>query len=122
MIVIIPFTNDRVHVHRFDIEEALDKSGIDYLYVTSTPPSAVARNAAFTYPLAVRSKKGGVKYKVESGPEGMQVDAKGVLTWNVPPDAVGEQNIILTVSDASGQEIFHTFRLSVTEPVPAKKD
>jgi hypothetical protein len=39
----------------------------------------------------------------------------GKLTWDVPKGlAEQEADVILTVSDASGQEIFHTFKVAVT--------
>ena len=44
------------------------------------------------------------------GPDGMKVSAAGVVTWNVPATATEEQ-VLITIADASGQEIFHTFKL-----------
>src|SRR5262249_48210589 len=37
LIVTLPRTNDRLVLHRFDVEEALEKSSVDYLFVTSRP-------------------------------------------------------------------------------------
>jgi len=42
MIVTLPMTNDRLIVHRVDLDEALEKADIDYLFVTSRErPSCV---------------------------------------------------------------------------------
>ena len=69
---------------------------------------------ALTYTPTVKSRKGGVKLKLESGPTGMEVTPQGSLTWKVPADfAAGEQNVILSITDSSGQEIFQTFSLTV---------
>jgi len=102
-----------LYVHRFDLKELLEQSGVDYLLVMSRPPAA-ARGAKYRYAPVVWSKKGGVKLKLEAGPAGMAV-AAGAVTWDVPADhpAGDAPAVILTVSDAGGQEIFHTFTLSV---------
>jgi hypothetical protein len=42
----------------------------------------------------------------------MKVDGTTV-TWDIPADFTErEVKVVLTVSDASGQEVFHTFGLS----------
>jgi hypothetical protein len=99
---------------KFDPEEALEKSGLDYLLVSSHPPRAVKAGTTFSYPIVVKSKQGGVTFTLDSGPKGMAVSAAGVVTWDVPPDAAaGEQEVILTVRDKSGQDVFHTFSVRV---------
>lgn len=116
VIVTIPASNDRLVVHRFDVEQALEKSGIDYLFVTSQPPTSVKKAESLTYQLAVKSKKGGLKYKLESGPKDMTISDSGKLTWQVPADfAEKETSVIVSIRDAGGQECFHTFTLSVRE-------
>ncbi len=131
LVVSLPTTNDRLLLYRFDPEQALEQSDIDYLVVTSQPRPVAQKGAAYTYPLTVKAKKGGVKYKLESGPEGMKVAADGRLTWNVPAGfAEPEVDVLLTISDASGQEIFHTFKIAIkdsggpalaTRPPPSKE-
>lgn len=107
-------TFDKVVLHAFDIDQLLDRSGIDYLLVTGRPPAAV-RGTTFTYTPAVKSKKGGVKVTVDAGPDRMKA-AGGTVTWAIPENfADGSVSVILTVSDASGQEVFHTFTLAVTD-------
>ncbi|MBI1917848.1 MAG: hypothetical protein HYS12_24400 [Planctomycetes bacterium] len=72
------------------------------------------RGKEYVCPLVVRSKKGGVKAKLEGGPAGMKVLPEGKLVWTVPKDfSEAEVDVILTVSDASGQEVFHSFKLTV---------
>jgi hypothetical protein len=112
-LVVIPSTNDRVVIHRFDIEEALEASGTDYLYVMSQPPLTAKIGVPMSYQLIVKSKKGGVKYKLESGPRGMEVTEKGQVKWLPPFGAKAEAEVSIHISDASGQEVFHTFTLSV---------
>ncbi|HJZ94056.1 MAG TPA: hypothetical protein VKE40_24490, partial [Gemmataceae bacterium] len=114
MLVTLTPARDKLVVYKLDIEAALEKSDTDYLVVTSTAPASATRGKSFTYPIAVKARRGGVKIKLDAGTPGMKVDAEGVLTWEVPRDFTERDvSIILTVSDATGQEVFHTFRLVV---------
>jgi hypothetical protein len=116
LLVVVPASNDRLVLHRFDLDEIMDKSGIDYLYVTSDPPAGVARGGRLDYPVKVRSKKGGVKYKLESGPKDLTVSPDGRVTWSVPSSiADKEVNVLVSITDASGQEIFHSFKLAIND-------
>jgi hypothetical protein len=112
-VVAIPKGNLQLALYRFDPEAALEKSNQDYLVVTSRPPRAAKKGQEYAYSLAVKSKKGGVKYKLESGPKGMAIDAAGKLTWTPPADADAENDVIVSVTDAGGQETFHSFRVGV---------
>jgi hypothetical protein len=114
VIITVPPTNDRLVVRRFDVDEALEKAGIDYLLVTSRPPPSAVKGGVFTYQLAVKSKRGGVKCWLELGPDGMKVSSAGRVTWPVPADhEAGEYDAVVGVSDRTGQELFHAFKVSV---------
>ncbi|AMV22811.1 hypothetical protein VT84_00265 [Gemmata sp. SH-PL17] len=122
-------TNDALHLRKFDLQSELDKSGVDYLFVSSRPPAAEP-GKPYTYKVGVKSKQGGVTVKVDAGPEGLKVAADDTVTWAVPKDWAGSDTVILTVSDKSGQEVFHTFALTravaphavaVKEPDPEPK-
>jgi hypothetical protein len=44
----------------------------------------------------------------------MEVTPKGLVTWWPPAsDSAREEAIVLSLRDATGQEIFHTFKISV---------
>jgi WD40 repeat protein len=126
LIAILPRSNDRLVLHRFDLDDALEKAGVDYLFVVSRPPAAASKGTPFAYVPQVKSKQGGLKYKLEAGPEGMKVTPDGKLTWAVPKDAAeGDVDVLLSIADKSGQEIFHAFRLAVknadeTPPPPVE--
>lgn len=115
-IALLPRGNDQVVLYKFDADAALVSSGLDYLIVTSTAPREVRAGATFTYSIKARSKQGGVTYKLDSGPKGMTVSIDGVVTWNVSGDSpIGDQDVILTVRDKVGQEVFHTFTIKVVK-------
>ncbi len=116
LIAILPEGNDRLELHHFDVYDALEASGLDYLLVTSRPPTTARRGAEYTYQLEVKSKKGGVKYQLSSGPEGMEVSPTGLVKWRVPADYKGgDGEVLITVRDASGQEVFHAFGIRPTD-------
>ncbi len=103
-------------IHRLDIEKLLAKAEYDYLVVLSQAPREAARGRPFAYTPVVKSRKGGLKLKLEAGPDGMQLTSGGKLTWNVPKDcAEKEVDVIVSASDASGQEVFHSFKLSIVD-------
>jgi hypothetical protein len=112
-------TNDKLILHRFDLDAILAKSDVDYLFVSSRAPATAVRGEAFRYPIEVKSRKGGVKFNLDAAPKGLTLDAKGVITWNVPKDFDGDSaSVILTISDKSGQETIHSFVVSVSNAKP----
>jgi hypothetical protein len=114
VLITIPATNDRLIVHRFDVIEAMDKAGIDYLLVSSRPPQTMVKGSSCFYQIAVQSKKGGVKYRLETGPQGMSLNPTGLISWQVPQNFDGpETTVIVAITDNSGQEILHTFRIRI---------
>jgi hypothetical protein len=121
-LVTIPPGNDRLVLHRLDVEAALKKAAVDYLLITSQPPPAVKKGTTYSYQLGGRSRQGEVKFQLEAGPEGMKLEPGGKLTWPVPadhPDGDSE-SVILLASDTSGQQAFQTFRVSVRSADPPR--
>lgn len=116
LLVVFPPSNDRLELHRLNLTAAMDASGLDYLLVTSQPPRVAKAGELFEYQLTVRSKQGKVAYSLSSGPKGMDVSPTGLVRWEVPADVTAtEEDIILTVKDASDREIFHTFKLRIVK-------
>jgi hypothetical protein len=114
--VIVPPSNDRFVVYRFDPEQAMEKSGVNYILVKSTPPASVKPGETFTYQVDVKSKRT-VKFKLEGAPDGMQVSGTGLITWKVPQDiAESKVSIILRITDETGQEVYHNFELKIVKP------
>jgi hypothetical protein len=111
LLVSVPAGNTKLVLRKFDLDAALDASGVDYLVVTSRPPTAVP-GKAYDYQIAAKSKKGGLAYKLDAGPDGLTVSAGGRVTWTAPNDFTSPEPVIITVSDASGQEVYHTFELT----------
>ena len=112
-IAVLPANNASVVVRRFDLDEALEKSGADYLLVVSSPPRTTAAGQTFVYQLDARSRRGQVSFSLDSGPAGMTISKSGLLRWPVPATADGAASVIVSVGDASGQTAYHTFQVAV---------
>ncbi|MCA9175126.1 MAG: hypothetical protein KDB14_11640, partial [Planctomycetales bacterium] len=116
VIVTVPYTDDRLRVLPFDVQKALDASGVDYLIVDPAPQQTVALGKPYEYTLSVKSKRGGLKFTLDAGPEGMKVSSDGKVTWDVPGSLTAALHpVIISVSDASGQSTFHTFEVTAPE-------
>jgi S1-C subfamily serine protease len=114
LLVTIPAARDRLVLRRLDVTAALEKAGIDYLYVASLPPATAAPGSTLSYAIAVQSRRGGVHCTLDSGPDGMTLSDDGKLKWSVPAaEPLGRQGVIITIKDASGQEILHSFNITI---------
>lgn len=114
LIVTLPNSNQLVVMHQVDLEKEFEKAGIDYLFVDSRPIIQIAAGKQYRYQINVRSKNGGLKYKLDSGPPGMKVSSSGVVTWRTSrKDAGSESSVIVSVSDAKNQSVTHSFKIRV---------
>ena len=117
LLAVLPVSKDRLFLHRIDIEQQLRDAGIDYLIVLSQPPAEVIPGQEFQYQIEARAKQGKVEYNLESAPDGMTLSADGLVNWVVPADLEdSEVNVIITLRDATGQQIFHNLKLEKCEP------
>lgn len=123
LLITLPTTNDELVLRRVNLVELLKQSGVDYLFAESTPPRTAQAGKEYTYDIAVQSARGKVRLSLDNGPEDMKL-RRNRLTWKVPANQKpGPASIILTLSDASGQEVFHSYTLKVIndnyqEPAP----
>ena len=110
----LPFTSDRVVLHSLDLDEELKTIEGDYLFVASSPPCVATVGQALKYQLDVRSSKGNVTFNLDAGPDGMTLSKTGLMRWSVrkPPEG-NTTSVIISVSDASGQTLYHSFHLEV---------
>ena len=114
VLITLPTSNKSLVLHRLNLEKALNDSGIDYLYVTTRAPAVVKAGGIFRYQIGAKSRKGDVKYELTSGPNGMRVSNDGLVTWRTSRRSSNEpQDVIVSISDASGQTITHTFKITL---------
>ena len=114
LLVTIPPEVGQITLRRVNALDLLKKSSVDYLFVESIPPPATTKGTKFEYQIRARSRRGGLKYELSSGPDGMTISQEGRLNWNVPTEFADEEvTPIVTLKDNSGAEIFHTFTMRV---------
>jgi hypothetical protein len=114
VVIAIPKTNDRLILHRFDLDKELKKAGVNYLFVTSQPTPVAKKGEAYEYSITTRSKRPGVGFQLNDGPPGMAVGADGKLTWPVPRDFAEEEvNVVVTVTSPGADDVVHAFRVAV---------
>jgi Protein kinase domain len=114
LFVFLPEGNRQVVVRPFNLTDELEKAGQDYLYVTSLPRTRVRPGAQYTYRMDVKSKPGGLEFKLGTAPQGMTVSDEGELRWDVPPGEAGRsRDVIVNVSNAARKEVVHAFKIVV---------
>lgn len=115
VMMMIPNTDDRFIIDRFNLPQVLEKAGYDYLFVDSLAPLTAKPGETYQYKPVVRSKRGGVKLRLETGPEGMTLQ-NDTIRWPVPANIdEPRESAVLAVSDASGQETFYSFVIQLPD-------
>jgi hypothetical protein len=115
-LVVLISGDDRLVLQRYDVYEAVKKLGADYLFIRSQPPSRAHKGQTCAYQVATRSSRGGVKYLLKSGPQGMQLSPEGALTWEVPAGFdESEVDVVVSVSDAGGKKVSQAFTLWLSD-------
>ncbi|MCA9986343.1 MAG: hypothetical protein KDE59_18670 [Anaerolineales bacterium] len=110
-IILIPPGGDEL-IHRpFVLEDALASAGVDYLLVTSAPQLSVTPGQTWEYSIETISSGSEVLFELEFGPQGMAIDANGNMSWAVPQQSVVVADVIVRITDDTGQVKYHNFTL-----------
>lgn len=118
VLVSLHYDNQHVTLRRFNLMQALKNSGQDYLFVDSVPPIDVTRRDTLKYQVKVQSKHRVSKLTLESGPQGMKISRRGLVTWNVTPGFSGNMaQGIVGIADKKGNNILHSFRLKILDGI-----
>lgn len=103
-----------VVVRNFDLQAALDQSGVDYLVVMSRPEGVARVGKLWEYQVDAISRACGIEYSLELAPEGMEIGKDGLIRWTPPASAPIEPvAVILLIKDKSGEQTFHQFNVEV---------
>lgn len=114
LIATIPYSNDQIVIRRVSITEELEKKGINYLFVCSTPPRKAIRGRLYTYQIEAQSRAKGLTFSLDGGIDGMSLSKNGRLDWTVPHNYPDNQvGVIVTIRDSAGQEIAHAFNVRI---------
>ena len=115
LLVTIPFSNDRLVLRRLDLGNSIERFAGDRLVVTSSPVVHVQAGKAVQHQIEARSKAGGTRYSLESGPDGLTVSTTGKITW-VPGQRFSGGDtvkIVVVIRDSSGQERSHRIAIRI---------
>jgi hypothetical protein len=114
LLITIPPSNDRLVLRRLDLDQAIASAQKPVLVVTSPSELGARSGQNLAHQVVARSSKGAVRFELTSGPAGLSVTPDGRMNWRVPLDRKAEEyEAIITVSDASGRQLFHTIRIKI---------
>ena len=114
LFITIPPSNDCLVLRHLDIDEAIGRAGSEPLIIFSSTALKASAGSKFEHRIVALSKKGAVTYELSDGPDGMKVAPDGMLTWQVPARLKGQEvTAVVTVSEPSGDERFHTIKILV---------
>ena len=101
-------------LRRLEIDKALEQAGADDLFVTSPLLLFVTAGDRLDHQIVARSRKGGIKYSLTNGPDGLTVTPDGKVGWLVPGSLEGQEvEAVVTVEDATGQERFRKITIKI---------
>ena len=114
LLITIPPTNDRLVLRRLDLDRAIASSEKPLLLVTSPSELSARPRQDLVHLVQARSSRGAGRFELATGPPGLTVSPDGTLNWRVPlaPENKAYE-AVLTISDPSGRQIFHTIRIKV---------
>lgn len=116
ILAVIPAERNELRLYPLDLDAEIEKSGIDYFYVTSRPPTQVKSGDTLKYQIAAKTKKGGLTFKIELGPDGASISADGLLQWSSPAKVSQPRvEFVIGIKDATGKTITHAFLLDASE-------
>lgn len=112
-LIAVPPAGSAVIVYKTDPKH-FPSPAVARLTVTSSPPFATHRGELFSYQVLTTAPFGELKYRLDFAPDGLEVLADGLISWQVPPNfADAEASVILTVRSPQGTEDVHAFVLQV---------
>ncbi len=122
LVVTVPAGDEQFARVKLDVDALMTAgaTGSPPLAVVSVPPATVLPGKAYAYTIQVLPAGAAVTYKLESGPDGMTVSAAGAVAWTPAagrPDGDRAQAIV-SVTDAAGHEVMHSFDVAVTDGKP----
>ena len=117
VVAMLAISRDAVILRPLKLEDAERRARRqNYLFLASSPPGIVRLGETLRYQLDVRSKAGGVTFKLEAGPKEMSVSDTGLLSWTANT-GIGARlaHVVVAASDSSGQSVRQTFDLDLDD-------
>ena len=124
-LIIFPYEGNELILRKLSLDMRLKRCDLDYFFTTSMPPTYVQLGESLDYQIVAKSKVGGLKYRLISGPDGMAVTKNGRVEYRPTKVTDTQVKAVVVVSDNSGAELYHTLAIDVSktmagEPRPAR--
>jgi serine protease Do len=119
--MILPTSDDRVIIRRFDLDNALARNGGDWLVVASNPPTGFVRGEPYAYAIDVRAAHKPLRFALETAPAGMTISADGKISW-LPAKTISSDRlpVVVSITDSAGKLKRHAFVVERrSDPQPA---
>ncbi len=122
-IIVIPNSYDQLHVYSIDFEKLLRDSNLEFFFAATRPIDQIIPGQIFEHQVEAKSNALPVRFKLESGPEGMRVSEDGVVRWNVPSEL--KKNyfpVRISITNSTGKAVEHKFtveskkHVTISEP------
>lgn len=90
--------------------------------IQSQPGISVAARDRYRYQIkATDPDNESLRYTIATGPGGMIIDRQsGIVVWPTTDDDIGSHDVVLRVSDASGEVTLQAFQIFVTPSIPTR--
>lgn len=113
-IVVLPPGEPKLILHPANIsQEMASRQGM--LCFRSIPPRVARAGQTLKYQVqALSAHDEQLKFTLEHGPHGIQLDSQGQLSWAIPPSAKGTAvEVVVSVKDSAGASGTHNFTVYV---------
>ncbi|WP_162848213.1 putative Ig domain-containing protein [Permianibacter aggregans] len=88
--------------------------------ITSTPSQLIDQGNSYQYQLMATDSDGDLlSYQLLQAPEGMHIDANGLIQWTPQVGQIGEVMVRVQVTDGRGGIVTQTFNIVVRDPQAA---
>jgi hypothetical protein len=114
LLVTLPGNDRQIRVLVADVKSHFAAHDADYLFVISLPPVTAVVGKPYSYQLETLTNAKKVTFNLESGPDGMTVDARGQVQWTPKSRPAGSvEHIVLAARSDNGREAFQSFEVSI---------
>jgi hypothetical protein len=120
LLISVPVDNREFVQTKFVLDEVIagNAVGSPPLAVISIPPRIVQAGGTLSYQVQALPSKATLSYKIESGPDGMQISSAGLATWKPSNNAAAHVKVVLEIADQSNHVVDQTFELQVQGAAP----
>jgi hypothetical protein len=112
LVIAIPYSDDCLLLHSFNLAQELEKTKSECIYVSSLPQLDFEPGQEYRYQVEVESNSPQITYELRSGPIGMTISHEGLISWEVPANFdKPSTEVSISVTNGSNRKSFDNFTL-----------